>query len=458
MTGLLQNNRNGFYKTLLALALPVALQNLVASSLNLIDTVMIGRLGQSELAAVGIANQVYFLLILFLFGICSGATVFTAQFWGKKDIANIRRILGIALMSGGSAAGLLAVVAFFFGNRIMSSFMANTDIIAYGSGYLQIVSLSYIFTAVTFAYGFIARSVNQAKLPMLVSVAGLACNAALNYLLIFGRFGLPALGVQGAAVATLIARAVEMVLLVILIYRDQGVLAASLRELTDFGAPYIRRFFHTVYTVVLNEMSWSLGVMVCMLAYARMGESAYAAVQMALPIQNMFFVLFIGIANAAAVMLGQQIGACREEDAFACAKRLAVLGPMLAVLVGAVIIAGAKWFVSGYNVELPVKANAAKILVVFALYLSVRVFNLINIIGILRSGGDTRFTFFLDSGGVWLVAVPLAFLGGVVWQLPVYLVLALVSTEEFVKMIFGLRRLYSKKWVRNVVSEMDIGL
>jgi putative MATE family efflux protein len=424
----------------------------------MVDTIMIGQLGKSELAAVGISNQIFFLMVLFLFGTFSGASIFTSQFWGKKDIKNIHRILGIALVTGGAAALVFTLGAVFIPRTILRIFMNNEHVIGLGAGYLRIVGFSYIITSVTFAYSFLSRSVEQAKLPMAVSAVSLVCNTVLNYLLIFGHYGFPAMGVNGAALATVISRVLEMCLLLFIIYRYNYVLAGKIRELTDISSSFMRKFFRTSHTVILNEFFWALGMMMCTAAYARMGEQSYAAVQMAMPIQNIAFVLFIGIANACGVMLGNQIGACEEEKAFYCAKKFAVLGPALALLIGAFIAVNANWLVSGYNVSAPIKSSAANILVVFALFLSAKVFNLITVVGILRSGGDTRFTLALDSGGVWLIAVPLAFLGGLVWQLPIHIVIALASSEELFKMVLGLKRLYSRKWVKNVVAEMDLGL
>ncbi|MCR3921961.1 MAG: MATE family efflux transporter [Firmicutes bacterium] len=451
-------DRREFYSTMFRLAIPIAMQSLVASSLNMVDTLMIGQLGQSELAAVGLANQIFFLLMLFLFGTNSGAAIFTAQYWGQKDIPNIRRVTGLTIITGGVVALFFSVVVLLFPAQLLRLFMDNTVVVQLGEEYLQIVAFSYVFTAISFAYSNQSRSVENAVLPMTVSGISLLCNTFLNYVFITGHFGFPALGVKGAAIATLIARVLEMVLLLFLIYRSNHLLAARWSELFDLSAAFIKRFFQTCYTVILNELFWALGVMMCNAAYARMGEQAYAAVQMTLPIQNISFVLFHGMSSACAVMLGAQIGASQDEKAFLCAKKFAVLGPALALLVGTGIIAMSSWLLSGYNVPDNIKTDAEKILIVFAFFLAAKVFNLINIVGILRSGGDTRFTLLLDSGGIWTIAVPLAFLGGLVWKLPIYQVVALVSLEEIFKIIFGLKRLYSKKWVRNIVARTNLGL
>lgn len=448
------NNAGGreFYSVLWVLAVPVAVQNLVSAALNMVDTVMIGQLGSTELAAVGLANQFYFLMVLLLFGLYSGAAIFTAQYWGQEDIVNIRRVLGVSVVAGGLAAALFTLGGIVFPERVLGLFIREQHVIRLGSQYLRIVALSYVMTSVSFAYGFLSRTVRQAKLPMYVSAGSLALNTLLNYLLIFGKFGFPAMGVAGAALATALARLVEMVILLALIYRREHVLAARLREMLDFTLPFVRRFFKTSMSVILNEFVWALGMVACIAAYARMGENALAAIQMVTPVQHLSLVLFIGIANACAVMLGNQIGANEEETAFCYAKKFAAMGPVLAFFISTVLILFSGRLVAAYNVPPAVKEAAGRVLVVFAGFLLLKVFNLINIIGILRSGGDTRFTFLLDSGGTWLIGVPMAFWGGVVWKLPLHWVVALVSLEEIVKAVIGLKRMYSRKWIRNIIS------
>ncbi|MBE3102484.1 MAG: polysaccharide biosynthesis C-terminal domain-containing protein, partial [Firmicutes bacterium] len=185
-----------FYKTLLHLAIPIAAQNLVSSSLNMVDTIMIGGLGEIEIAAVGQANQLFFLFSLLLFGVNSGSAIFTAQFWGKRDVKNIRRVLGIGLMTSIIAAAFFTVLALIFPKQVMSIFSSDIVVIAVGSDYLRIVGWSYVITAITFTFSSILRSTEQAKIPMIFSIVALLTNTVLNYVLIFGKFGFPMLGVK----------------------------------------------------------------------------------------------------------------------------------------------------------------------------------------------------------------------------------------------------------------------
>ncbi len=443
-----------FYRSMFKIAVPVAVQNLVATALNFVDTIMIGQLGATELAAVGMANQVFFLMALLLFGVYSGSGIFISQFWGKKDVTNVRRVLGLALMVGLAASTLFALAALLFPQSLLGIFMKGGPAVALGRDYLLIAAYSYPITAVSFAFGFLSRGVGEARLPMFTSIISLGTNTLLNYLLIFGHFGFPALGVRGAAMATLLARGLEMLLLLSIIYGRNMVLAAKVRELLDISVAFARNLFATGFTVILNEFTWALGIMVYSATYARMGEHAFAAVQMAMPIQNISMVLFFGFANACAVMLGNQLGADREEIAVLYAQKFAFLAPALSLFFSAFILLNARWLVSGYAVSNSLKEAAAGILAVFSLFLSFKMFNLINIVGILRSGGDTRYALLLDSGSVWLVGVPMALLGGLVLQLPVHLVAAMISLEELFKAVFGLRRFRSGKWVRNLVNHL----
>lgn len=441
-----------FYKIFIKLAIPLALQDLIASSLNMVDTVMIGQLGETEIAAVGLSNQIFFLLNLFLFGICSGAAIFTAQFWGKRDIPGIRRVLGIGLMIGVSIAFLFSLVAFFIPGQVLGIFSKDRNVIVLGSQYLRMVCFSYMMTAITFVYAFILRSTGQVKLPMIVSVISLGLNTIFNYLLIFGHAGFPALGVEGAAIATVMARLVEMSSLLLIIYIKGYAPAAKINEMLNISVEFIKRFLGTTMPVFFNEALWSLGVTMYMFAYARMGTKVVTSVNIASTVERIALVTFAGMAHASAVMIGNQIGANDESKAFAYARKFIVLGPFLGLFMGLTVILTSQWILSIYNVSHEVYSWANKILFVLSLVMPIKIFNMINIVGILRSGGDTKFSLIIDTAGVWFIGVPLAFIGGLVWKLPIYWVYALIVLEEVFKAIIGVKRFMSKKWINNLVN------
>ncbi len=439
-----------FFSQVFRIGLPITIQNLTLASLNLVDNIIIGGLGEAAIAGVGLANQYFFLLNLLLFGIASGSSIFTAQYWGSKDIKNIHRVLGLCLLTGGGAAFVFTLGGLFFPAEIIGIFSEDPEVIMLGSQFLRIIVLSYVVTAVTFSYSFTLRSTGTVKAPMAVSIVALSVNTVLNYLLVYGYFGFPALGVRGSAISTVIARFIELALLLFIVYGKAYPAAAKVRELTDISLGFAKRFFKVTVPVILNESMWALGVTLYAVVYARMGTEVIASTNISGTIERIVWVIFLGFGNACGVMLGNKIGEGDDKAAFLYAKRFSLLGPAAAVAIGAVMIFLSGWALSPYNVSTAVYQYAQMNLIVFCCFMWVKVFNYINIVGILRSGGDTTFCLILDTGGVWLVGVPLAFLGGLFWHLPIYWVYALVNIEEVFKLILGIPRLLSKKWINNL--------
>lgn len=311
-----------FYKSMFAIAIPIALQNLITSALNMVDTLMISSLGQSSIAAVGLANQVFFFYILLTFGINSGSSIFIAQYWGKEDIPKIRKILGLALSIGTLLGVFFTIIAFFFPEFIMGLLIQEAEVIEIGSEYLRIISLSYIVTSISFAYSVALRTTGNPNIPMKISAIAFVTNTVFNYILIFGKLGLPAMGVVGAAWGTVIARFVEIGITFYAVYASKGPLAANVKELFGWSKEFYVKYIKTTYAVVLAEGAWSLGQVMYSVAYAKLGEEATAAVQLTNTIQNIFFVLIRGLANACTVMVGNKIGGGQEEEAYEYAKNL----------------------------------------------------------------------------------------------------------------------------------------
>lgn len=443
-----------FLKAMAAIALPIALQNLITSSLNMVDTVMIGGLGSTQIAAVGLANQYFFIFAVIMFGINSGAAIFVAQFWGKEDVANIRRILGIALLSGAVLSTLFTLGAILAPGAVLRIFTEDPKVIEIGVQYIRIVALSYFITGISLSYSFACRSVGHAKLPMMISAVSLGSNTILNYLLIFGKFGFPRLEVRGAAIATVIARIIELALLIYVIYKNEYPLAGKLHELFDLKLDFLKRFFKTATPVILNEGFWSVGISMYSAAYARIGTEAIASVQISNTIQNIFMVVAMGLGNACAVMIGNRIGSGDEDTAIDYAKRFSIIGPAIGIVLGTALVIFAPFILKLFNADPVVYEASRRIIIVMAIFMAIKIFNVILIVGIFRSGGDTKFSMFLEMGSVWLVGVPLAFFGAGVLKIPVYYVVALVSVEEVVKALIGIPRFVSKRWVKNVIEHM----
>lgn len=439
-----------YLSALFTLALPIIIQNGISSSLNAIDVMMLGQMGEVPVAAVGLANQVFFLLSFMLFGISSGAGIFSAQYWGKNDLPGIRRVLGMALMMTCGAALFFMVAALVIPRTVLSIYTADAAVIATGTEYLRIIGWSYLLTAISFSFSATLRATGNVRLPMVASVTAILLKTGLSYVLIFGKFGLPAMGVQGAALATLLARAVECVLLLALTYRLKTPAAARLAEMLDIRKEFLAGFLKLALPVAVNETLWSLGISVYNLAYARIGTESIAAVNIAGTIESLAFVIFIGISDATGILIGNKIGAGQKEAAYSYGQRSLTLATLAALGVGGLILALRGPVLSLYAVSPQALEDASRILLVMGLALWVRISNMILVVGVLRSGGDTRFGLIIDTGSVWGVGVPLALLGAFVLHLPVYWVYLMVMSEEVVKYIFLLIRFFSRRWIHDV--------
>lgn len=441
---------NNFYKQLFRLALPITLQNLILSSLNLVDNIIIGGLGETSIAAVGIANQYFFLLDLLLFGIASGSSIFTAQFWGNKDLKSVKRVLGLSLITGIIASSIFTFGGLLFPKQILGFFSPDTVVITLGSGYLRIVACSYVITSITFAFSFALRSTGNVKTPLIISLIALGTNTILNYGLIYGLFGMPRLGINGSALATLIARIIEGSLLIIIIYNKKYPISSTLHELLDLPKNFVKKFYKITVPVILNETTWALGISMYSVIYAHMGTDVIASTNISGTVERLIWVFLIGIGNSCAIMLGNKIGAGKKEEVLSSAKKFMIINPCIALILGIVIYFVSPILLMPYNITPTVRELARNNLIVFSLFICVKAFNYTAVVGIFRSGGDTTFSLLLDLSGVWLIGVPLAFLGAWVLNLPVYYVYALASTEELFKCIIAAFRLKSKKWLNNL--------
>lgn len=442
-----------FYRNLLKLAVPMALQSLLMYSLNMIDTLMIGQLGEIEIASVALGNQVFFVLLLFFYGISTGTAVFTAQYWGKKDIPGIRRAMGLCIVIASCGAILVTLSSVLKPGWILAVFSKDTKVIDLGSDYLRIVCLSYLLSAVSMSFAMVLRSVERPKLPLLVTFISLVLNTALNYLLIFGKLGFPALGVRGAAIATAISRFVEFALLLTIVYWKETPLAGRIGEFLDISSAFARQYFRITIPVVLNEVGWALGFTMYKVVFARMGTEVIAAVNIAENVTNLFLVAVHGTSNACAVMIGKLLGAGEDRKAYNYAVRFSIIGPILGVIIGFVLILISGWVSLLFRVPQSVRNTTHIILILHGLIIPFDIFNWQLIVGILRSGGDTRFSMLMEIGTMWGFGVPLAFVAGLVLHQPVVVVFSLVRSEEIVKFAVGIFRLLSKKWVRNLTEE-----
>ena len=441
-----------FIKTLMLLAIPIILQSLVTASLNLLDNLMIGSLGENEIAAVGISNQFYMLYYYTIMGITLGAGIFMSQFWGKKDVTSIHKFLGISLVVGMTSTIFFAILAFFFPEMIMKIFIDENIVIEQGVAYLKMVALSYIFTTISLAYAAALRSIGQTKIPMYGSLVGLVFNGILNYIFIFGKFGAPVMGVAGAALGTTVSRFMELAFILFIIYKNKNVVAGKISQLLDFNFDLVKRYFITATPVVFNDVMWIAGITAYFIAYSKLGINATATMQIANTINNVFNIFGIGIASASAILIGNKIGAGKEEDAKKDAIKISVFGVLIGIIIGIFFFFLSPFIAMLFKITPETYENLIFVLKVMAIILPLRFFGITQIIGVLRGGGDVMYAIITELVAVWLIGVPLSFIGAVYFNLPITIVYILVCLEEPFKAIATYPRLRSGKWIKNLVK------
>lgn len=447
------NSKKTFLGLLFTLALPISLQNLLTCSMSFIDILMIGQLNETAIAAVGIANQFVFMFIVIQYGIHSGVSIFTAQYWGKKDTTRIKHLSGMGIMAGLVVAALFSFGALVVPSAMMSLFSKDAAVVSLGAGYLRIVGISFAASAVIFSFMSNLRSMGFVKVPMVASMVAVSLNIFLNYVLIFGNLGFPALGVTGAAIATCIAKLVESIVIIGIVYGRGYPLAGPLKEMFSFDFRFFKQVFHTCWPVFLNEVFWVTGISLYKLVYARMGTQSIAAVNIVSSIEELMYIPFFGIFHGGSIMIGNSIGQGRAQDAFKYGQFLLISQFIMALAAGGLMILFRGPILSFYNISDLAYANAYTLMLVAGLVFWLKTTNFTNIVSVMRGGGDTRFGFLLDLTGVWCIGVPIAFFAAFYLELPIYWVMALVAIEEIYKLAVGIPRFLSRKWVKDLVNK-----
>ena len=450
----------GFYRNTWMLALPIILQNLITTSLGFVDTFMVGLLGQPELSAVTAANTPIFLVQIIIFGLLSGLSVLVSQYWGKHDTEAINRCMGIALYTGVSLAALIALALFLAPRQVMALVTDNALLIRLGAPYLRIVGISYVFNTASSVYVGVQRSTENPAMGLTVFTISMVLNTFLNYVLIFGKFGAPALGITGAALATLTARVVEFAVTFGYALRDRRVPLAP-AALLHPGTAFVGDFLKYSTPVLVNDSLWGLGttLITAVIGHMAISEEMLAAYAIMGNIEKFSTVACYGISGASAVIVGKRIGqgASKEEvyEVSWCMLLLTVLvglvvSASLAALLPTVFIPYLYplFHLEGLSLEI-----AATKCVVFVFMMPTKDFDITNISGVLRAGGDVRVSAVIDVGSVWLVALPITALSALVFEAPVALVCLGIQAEGLSKVPLGIWRLRSRKWINDVTRE-----
>lgn len=452
-----------FYKAVLRIMLPIMLQNAITTFVSLLDNIMVGQVGTEQMSGVAIANQILFIFNLCIFGGLSGIGIYTAQFYGKEDHDGIRHTMRAKLYTAVIITVLFAIALFIGGSSFVSSFLhegsEGLDLALtykHGMSYMHIMMLQLLPFALGQAYASTLRECSEAVTPMKASMIATLINLVGNYILIFGHFGAPRLGVEGAAIATVIARIIECLILIIYanthkkrflflqgLFRSLKIPKALLINIIKKGTP-----------LLVNEFLWAAGMAMLNQCYSIRGLEVVSAANISATVANLFWCAFMAMGSTIAIMIGQHLGAGRLKEAEEDDKKLIMLTFLMSLFFGAVMAVLARPIANIYNTTDAVRSLAASFIIIFSVLMPVSTYTNACYFT-LRSGGKTIITFFFDSFCTWVAFVPVAFCLTHFTKMPIIPIYFIVNGIDILKCVVGFFMIRSKKWIVNLVGTKE---
>lgn len=438
----------GFYKSFFWLTIVIGMQNLISVGVNLSDNVMLGGYSETALSGVALANQIQFLLHMLVMGVGEGLVIMSSRFWGAKDLGSIQKAASIGMRMAILLSMVMWIIVFFFPHEVLSLFTKEENVIAAGVEYLRIICFSYIFFAVSSSLLASLRSVETVRIAFVVSLSTLVINICLNYALIYGHWGFPELGIRGSAIATLTARIIECVIVIVYIKRFDRKLKLKLQNFLQFDRQLFKQYLRVGSPILLSNTIWGLAMGAQTAILGHMGEAAIAANSISNTIFQLVTVIVYASASATAVLIGKTIGEGRIDNIKSYAKTLQILYVLLGLLTGAVLFMIKDFVLGFYSISEEAKTLALNFMTVLSITVVGTAYQMPALTGIVRSGGDTRFVLYNDLIFMWLIVLPSSALCAFVFDLSPLVVFICLKSDQILKCFVAIVKVNRYKWIR----------
>ncbi|MDF2152400.1 MATE family efflux transporter [Vibrio sp. CAU 1672] len=443
-----------FLRRLIAIALPITLQNIMFSSRGLVDVLMLGQLGEAEIAAVGVAARATFVTTIMLVGVTTGGALLTAQYWGAGDRDGVRQGTSLTWLIAMMVAALTVALFVVLPEQIMALTTDSSEVIRLGAEYLTIVSVSMFAVACVASMAVGLRAMHQPGISTFFSGIGILSNIFLNWVLIFGHFGLPAMGIKGAAIATVISGAIEVGCLFSYLWLKKHTITFGVADLLACLVwDKVLRFLKLSLPTTFNFLAWAGGLFAYHAIMGQAGVEGLAALSVMTPVESIALAMMIGLSNGAAVLVGNQLGAKNYGPVYYQAWATLILNVLIAIGVALTLLVSNQWILDCFSaLSSETRALAEQFMLILALGVVLRSVPMMAIVGVLRAGGDVKFCLYQDLLAQWLISIPLAAFAVIYLGVEPQWVYLLFLTEEVVKWVGSLMRMSSRKWINNLIE------
>ena len=441
-----------FYKEMFNVAIPITVQSFFQSSVSVIDQIMVGQLGSVSITGSGLGGKFSSLFSVTVTAAATGAGILISQYYGSKNKKGVNDSFIYSLYFSLIIGVFFTLISTMMPVKLMSMYSADPQAVNSAASYLKIISAGFIPMTLTLIISTLLRCIGYAKYPMCASIVAVVLNTVLNYLLIFGKFIFPEMGLNGAAVATSIARMGEFLLIFIFFLR----VVKKKNLYISFNIPlkkeFIMKIVRILYPILICEFLWSLGENIYAMIYGRIGTDACAAMTLTNPIQSLMIGAFCGVASAAGIITGKALGDDQYDNAYDMSKQMIKIGVLGSIVLGILLSLSAPLYVKIFPVENTLQQNTVYILYGFAIILFVKVSNMILGGGVLRSGGNTKMIMFIDIVGTWIFGIPMGLASAFIFNLPIYYVYFILSLEEIVRLMISLIVFKKRIWMKNITQ------